>query len=190
MPSKNGMFLNTTTPSDIKEGLWWEEHCIRRQGGYDLDTTNLPATMRWFPKGAVLAYKSSNGKAELVKTAVVTANAAANATTLKIADNGLFAVGDKIAGSTISAITVADGVATLTVSALSAAVSKDAVVDNMESSTVILGLSYDTLDLQDNTYPFVTPTLMALEIEEGSLPFPINASIKTKLGALHQFKIQ
>lgn len=189
MSSKNGMYLYTTTPQNIKEGLWWEEHCIRRQGGYDFDKTNLPAGYRWLPKGAVLGFDATSGKAYLVKTAEVNANAAKDATTLTIVDNGLFKVGDKIAGSTISAITVSDGVATLTVSALAKAVTKGAVVDNTENA-VILGLSYDTVDLQDNAYPQVTPTLQAFEIEEDTLPYPVNDAIKAGLGALHQFKIQ
>lgn len=190
MSVKNGMYLYNTTPENIKEGLWWEEHCIRRQGGYDFDVTNLPSGYRYLPKGAVLGFNASSGKAYLIKSAVVNANAALNATTLTIVDNGLFKVGDKIAGSTISAISVDDGVATLTVGALAAAVSKDDVVDSTESDTIYLGLNYDTVDLRDNTYPQVTPTLQALEIEEDTLPYPVNSAIKTGLGALHQFKIQ
>ena len=189
MPSKNGMFLHKTTPTDIKEGLWWEEHCVRRQGGYDLDTTNLPTGFRWLPKGAVLAFKASNGKVELVKTAVVTANAAINATSLTIVDNGLWKVGDTIAGSEISAISTSDGVATLTVAALTAAVSKDDVVADANVSNVI-GLAYETTDLQDNDYPQVSVTLQAYEIEEDTLPYPVNSAIKSALGALHQFKVQ
>ena len=122
------MYLHKSTSENIKEGLWWEESCVRRQGGYDLDTASLPTGMRWFPKGAVLAFDATTGKAKMVKTAKVYANAAANATSLKIVDNGIFAVGDKIAGSTISAISVADGVATLTVSALAAKADKDTIV--------------------------------------------------------------
>lgn len=190
MSSKNGMFMHKGTPTNIKEALWWEETCIRRQGGYDFDTTNLPTGFRWLPKGAFLGFNASTGKAFLVKTAQVYANAAKDATTLTIVDNGLFKVGDKIAGSTISAISVDDGVASLTVSALAKAVSKDAIVDSMESSTILLGLSYDTSDLFEVDFPQVTPTLRVFEIEEDSLPYPINDTIKEKLGPLHQFKIQ
>lgn len=188
--TKNGMFLHQTNPANIKEALWWEETCIRRQGGYDLDKTNLPAALRYFPKGAVLGFNASTGKAYLVKCAVVAANAAKDATTLTIVDNGLFVVGDKIAGSTISAISVNDGVATLTVSALAKAVTKDAVVDSLESTTVVLGLSYDTIDLMDNDYPSVTATLRAFEIEEDSMPYVLSDAVKTALAPLHQFKIK
>lgn len=190
MATKNGMFLKKGTPTDIKEALWWEETCIRRQGGYDFDTTNLPDGFRWLPKGAVLGFNTSTGKAFLIKTAKVNANAAKDATTLTIVDNGLFKVGDKIAGSAISAISVEDGVATLTVAALAKAVSKDAIVDSMESDTVVLGLAYETSDLRDVDFPQVTPTLQAFEIEEDSMPYALNDAIKTALGPLHQFKIQ
>lgn len=183
------MFYKNTTNDKIDEALWWEETCWRRQGGYDLDTTNLPAGLRWLPKGAVLGFNATNGKAMLIKTAKVFANAAKDATTLKIVDNGLFAVGDKIAGSTISAVSVADGVATLTVSALAAKVDKDTIVADDNASGLILGLNYATVDLRDNDFPSVTPTLQAYEIEEDTLPFPINDTIKQGLGDRHQFKI-
>lgn len=190
MSTKNGMFLHKGVPVDIKEALWWEETCIRRQGGYDLDTTNLPSDFRWLPKGTPLAINETNGKAIVVKTAVVYANAAKDATTIQIVENPLIKVGDKLAGSTISAITTADGVSTLTVSALSKAVTKDTVVDSLETTTKLLGLAYETTDLRDVDFPQVTPTLQAFEIEEDSMPFPINDAIKEKLGPLHQFKIQ
>ena len=190
MATKNGMFLKKGRPTDIKEGLWWEETCIRRQGGYDLDVANLPADFRWLPKGTVLAFNATNGKAYVVKTAQVYANAAKDATSLQIVENPLIKVGDKLAGSTISAIETEDGVSTLTISALAKAVTKDSIVDSMENGTKLLGLAYETTDLRDNDYPQVTPTLQAFEIEEDSLPFAINDAIKERLGALHQFKIQ
>ena len=184
------MYMHKNMATGIKEGLWWEETCVRRQAGYDLDTSNLPATLRWFPKGAVLAFVAATGKAILVKTAEVYENAAQNATTLKVKDNGLFAVGDTIAGSTISAVNVADGVATLTISSLGSNVTAGDVVADGNASGTLLGLNYATVDLRDNDYPSVTPTLQAYEIEEDSLPFPINATIKQGLGDRHQFKIQ
>lgn len=184
------MFLHNTKPEGIKEGLWWEETCLRRQGGYDLDTSNLPASFRWLPKGAVLAFNATNGKAKLLKSVKVYENAAADATTLKVKDNGLLAVGDTIGGATISAISVADGVATLTVGALASKVDAGTVLTDSLSGVKLLGLAYETTDLRDNDFPQVTPTLRAFEIEEDTLPFPINDDIKTALGPLHQFKIQ
>lgn len=183
------MYLKQSKSEEIKEALWWEESCVRRQGGYDLDTTNLPTNLRWFPKGAVLAYNESNGKAVLVKTAEVYEDAAANATTLKVKDNGLLAVGDKVAGKAISAISVENGVATLTIAALSKKLSAGDVVADENASGILLGLNYATVDLRDNEYPSVTPTLQAYEIEEDSLPYPVNADIKEALGDRHQFKI-
>jgi hypothetical protein len=79
---------------------------------------------------------------------------------------------------------------TLTVAALAASVDKDAVVTTATSDSVILGFQYETIDLQDNDFPQVAVTLQAFEIEEDSLPQPINSTMKGWLGPLHQFKIQ
>ena len=190
MATKNGMFMHKGTPTNIKEALWWEETCIRRQGGYDFDTTNLPDGFRWLPKGAVLGFNATNGKAFLVKSAIVYANAAKDATSLQIVENASIKVGDKLFGSTISAIETENGVSTLTVSALSKAVTKDTVIDSLENGTKVLGLAYETTDLRDVDFPQVAPTLQAFEIEEDSMPFPVSEGIKTALGTLHQFKIQ
>lgn len=184
------MYLRNSKATDIKEGLWWEETCVRRQGGYDLDTSNLPTGLRWFPKGAVLAFNETNGKAILVKTAKVHTAADSGATSLKVEDNGLFKAGDVVAGSTVSSVTVADGVATLKVSALGAAVKAGDVVADDNATKTLLGLNYATVDLRDNDFPSVTPTLQAFEIEADTLPYPVNDEIKEGLGALHQFKIQ
>ncbi len=190
MSTKNGMFLKKANPTDIKEALWWEEHCVRRQGGYDLDKTNLPTDFRWLPKGTVLGFNKTTGKAFVIKSAVAYEAAESGATTLKIVDNGLYAVGDKIAGSTISAISTADGVSTLTVTALAKAVAKDAAVDSMEEGAVVLGLAYETTDLRDNDFPQVAATLQAFEIEEDTMPFPVSEAVKEALGSLHQFKLK
>lgn len=190
MSTKNGMFLHKGQPKDIKEALWWEETCIRRQGGYDLDTSNLPATLRWLPKGTVLGFNSENGKAIVVKTAKVCEDAAKDATILKVEANELLAVGDIIGGATIKAISVEDGVATLTVDEVPEALTKGVVIGDERSKGVLLGLQYETNDLRDNDFPQVTPTLRVFEIEEDTMPFPINDDIKKGLGALHQFKIQ
>lgn len=190
MATKNGMFLHKGSPTDIQEALWWEETCIRRQGGYDLLTTNLPAGTRWLPKGTLVELDTSTGKAKVVKTAVVTANAAKDATSLSIVENPLIKVGDSLAGSEISAISTDNGVSTLTVAALSGAVSKDDVVTTATSSSKILGFTYETIDLMDNDFPQVAVTLRVFEIEEDSLPQPLNDTIKGWIGPLHQFKIQ
>jgi len=190
MSTKNGMFLRKGNPTNIKEALWWEETCIRRQGGYDFDTTNLPDGFRWLPKGTVLGFNASTGKAYMIKTAQVYANAAKDATSLQIVENPSIKVGDKLFGSTISAIETAEGVSTLTVSALSKAVTKDTIIDSLEASSVVLGLAYETTDLFENDFPQVAATLQAFEIEEDSMPFLVSDGIKAALGALHQFKIQ
>lgn len=191
--SNRGYFLHRTKPEDIKEALWLEEQCLRRQGGYDLDRTNLPATLKWVAKGTVLRLVTG-GKAQVVKTAKVTERAEKSATTLKIASGSLFKVGDKIAGATISAIASSDGVDTLTVSALDNAVAANAIVSDYDKTKdVLLGFSYDTLDVRDQESSIAaTPTLQVMEVEEDSLPYPINEDIKLGINAvgIALFKIQ
>ena len=191
--SNRGYFLHITKPEDIKEALWLEEQCLRRQGGYDLDRTNLPATLKFVAKGTVLRLVTG-GKAQVVKTAKAVEKADKAATTLKIASGSLFQVGDKIAGATISAIATTDGVDTLTVSALDNAVAKDAVVSDYDKTKdVLLGFSYDTLDVRDQESSIAaTPTLQVMEVEEDSLPYPINDEIKEGIRAngIALFKIQ
>lgn len=191
--SNRGYFMHRTKPDDIKEALWLEEQCLRRQGGYDLDRTNLPATLKWVAKGTVLRLVNG-GKAQVVKTAKVTERAEKSATTLKIASGSLFKVGDKIAGATISAIASSDGVDTLTVSALDNAVAANAIVSDYDKTKdVLLGFSYDTLDVRDQDSSIAaTPTLQVMEVEEDSLPYPINEDIKLGINAvgIALFKIQ
>lgn len=188
-----GMYLKKTVPTDIKEGSWWEEQCIVRQGGYDLDRTNLPATLKFIAKGTVLRLVTG-GKAQVVKTAKATEKADKAATTLKIASGSLFQVGDKIAGATISAIASNDGVDTLTVSALDNAVAANAIVSDYDKTKdVLLGFSYDTLDIRDADASIAaTPTLQVMEVEEDSLPYPINDEIKAGINAngVALFKVQ
>ncbi len=191
--SNKGYFLHKTKPENIKEALWLEEQCLRRQGGYDLDRTNLPNTLKWVAKGTVLRLVTG-GKAQVVKTAKATEKADKAATTLKIASGSLFQIGDKIAGATISAITSADGVDTLTVSALDNAVAANAVVSDYDKTKdVLLGFSYDTLDVRDQESSIAaTPTLQVMEVEEDSLPYPINDDIKVGINSvgIALFKIQ
>ena len=191
--SNRGYFMHRTKPEDIKEALWLEEQCLRRQGGYDLDRSNLPSTLKFVAKGTVLRLVTG-GKAQVVKTAKAVERAEKSATTLKIASGSLFKVGDKIAGSTISAITSSNGVDTLTVSALANEVSANAIVSDYDKTKdVLLGFSYDTLDVRDQESSIAaTPTLQVMEVEEDSLPYPINNEIKEGIRAngIALFKIQ
>ncbi len=193
--TNSGYFLHKTKPEDIQEAVWLEEQCLRRQGGYMLDRTNLPSSLKWLPKGATLKLSGDGkGNAIVVKTAKVAEKAEKQATTLKIASGSLFKVGDKIAGATISAIASADGVDTLTVSALANEAAKGAVVSDFDKTKdTVLGFSYDTLDLRDPESEIpCTPTLQVMEVEEDSLPYPINDDIKTALNdvGIALFKIQ
>lgn len=185
--------MHRTKPENIKEALWLEEQCLRRQGGYDLDRTNLPATLKFVAKGTILRFVTG-GKAQVVKTAKAVEKADKNATTLKVASGSLFQVGDKIAGATILAIASNDGVDTLTVSVLNNAVAANAIVSDYDKTKdVLLGFSYDTLDIRDADASIAaTPTLQVMEVEEDSLPYPINDEIKAGINAngVALFKIQ
>lgn len=191
--SNRGYFMHRTKPEDIKEALWLEEQCLRRQGGYDLDRTNLPATLKFVAKGTILRFVTG-GKAQVVKTAKAVEKADKAATTLKVASGSLFQIGDKIAGATISAIASNDGVDTLTVSPLDNAVAANAIVSDYDKTKdVLLGFSYDTLDIRDSDSSIAaTPTLQVMEVEEDSLPYPINDEIKAGINAngVALFKIQ
>ena len=185
--------MHRTKPEDIKEALWLEEQCLRRQGGYDLDRTNLPATLKFVAKGTILRFVTG-GKAQVVKTAKAVEKADKAATTLKVASGSLFQIGDKIAGATISAIASNAGVDTLTVSPLDNAVAANAIVSDYDKTKdVLLGFSYDTLDIRDSDSSIAaTPTLQVMEVEEDSLPYPINDEIKAGINAngVALFKIQ
>lgn len=178
MANKHGMFFHKSTATNIKEGAWWEEHCIRRQGGYDLDTSNLPANFRWLAKGTVLKFNATTGKAVVVKSAKVANDANTGATEIKLEENGLIAVGDTLSGNKVTAVSTADGVTTITVAATKTAYKAgDVLTDYDNSKDTLLGLSYDTNDLRDNDYPQVTPTLECVEIEKNSLPYPVTDDI-------------
>ncbi len=191
--SNRGFFMHKTQPDNIKEAVWWEEKCTRRQGGYDLDRSNLPAALKWLPKGTVLKLTSA-GKAQVVKTATVAEKADKDATALKVISGSLFEIGDTIAGTKITAIVTNDGVDALTVEALPNAVSaKDVVSDYDKTADKLLGLSYDTLDLRDAEASIAaTPTLAVMEVEEGTLPYPVNDEIKQGLNenGIALFRIQ
>lgn len=181
------MYYNDKSAEVVKEGKWDEKSCVRRIGGYDIDKSSLPASMKYLPKGAVMALVSATGKAKLVKTAIVYETAESAATSVKVAKGHALVVGDTIANKAISAIEEGADFDTLTVAALSAKLTKDTVVTNYANNDVILGLNYATVKIDD--YPSCTPTLQAYEIEEDTLPFPITSAIKEALTVRHAFKI-
>lgn len=179
-------YKDKTAAKVVKEGKWDEKSCFRRVGGYDIDKSNLPKDMEYLPKGAVLALNTENGKAMLVKTATVYEAANKSAESLKVSKGHNLIVGDKVNGSTINAIAEGEDFDTLTISALGAALKVDAVVSSV-AGLPVLGLNYATVRLDD--MPSCTPTLQAWEIEEDSLPFPINDEIKEALTVRHAFKM-
>ena len=173
-------------PTSLKEGIWNEKTCVRRTAGFDIDKSNLPAEMKYLPKGAVLALDANGLKVVLVKTAKATAEAASGATSLKVAKGHALVVGDVIAGSTISKIAVGAEFDTLTVSALGATVAANEVVADANGKNAI-GLNYATVKLDE--CPSCTPTIQAYEIEEDSLPYPVNEVIKVALTSRHDWRI-
>lgn len=60
--------MHKTKPEAVREAVWLEEQCLRRQGGYDLDRTNIPSTVKWLAKGTVFKL-GTDGKAVVVKSA-------------------------------------------------------------------------------------------------------------------------
>lgn len=174
------------TPTSIQEGVWNEKTCIRRTAGFDIDKTNLPADMKYLPKGAVLALDVTGLKVVLVKTAKATAAAASGATSLKVAKGHALVVGDIVAGGTISKIAVGTEFDTLTLSATNVEVKENDVVADANGAKAI-GLNYATVKLDAN--PSCTPTIQAYEIEEDSLPYPVNEEIKAALTSRHDWRI-
>ena len=188
-----GMYLKKTVPTDIKEALWWEEECVRRQGGYDLDQTGLPAIAKWLPKGTVVKL-GTNGKAVVVKSAKVTEKANSGTKILKLAGGSLFKEGDTIGGKKIASI---ERTATLDTVTLSGTLESDieaetVVTDYNKDTDVLLGFTYATKELDPDASQMVEPTLQVMEVEENTLPYPINADIKAGLNAngIALFKIQ
>lgn len=179
-----------TKTFDSQQGAMWDvKSCVRSIAGLNFDKTCLPDGVEFLPKGVVLASKltAAGYVAVLVKTATVAANAAKDATTLNVAKGHALKVGDKIAGSTISAIDKSNtDYDALTITALGKAVTKDTVLndDNVDN---ILGLNYARTKM--DAYPSVTYTVQAYEIDESTLPFPINDTIKEKLTSRHHFAL-
>lgn len=195
MATKNGMWFKKTTSQHIQEALWWEEKCVRRQGGYDFDKSNIPTDVRWIPKGTLLKLVNETGKVKVAKTAEVTEQAEALGTTIKVKDTGLIMVGDKYNGSTVTAISISDGIATLTVDTIAETLEVgDVVSDYDKAKEKVLGLQYETNDLRDNDYPQATPTLVAMEIEKDTLPMPISDELIAELNkagvGIHLFREQ
>ena len=195
MATRNGMWFKKTTSQTINEAQWWNEKTIRRQGGYDFDKSNIPAEVRWIPKGTLLKLDKTTGKVKVLKTAEVTAVAEAETKTIKVKDNGILMAGDVLNGSTITKIVVAEGIATLTVDKVNVKLNVgDVVSDLADENEVALGFQYETNDLRDNDYPQATPTLVAMEIEKDTLPLPISDKLIEALNkpgiGMHLFREQ
>ncbi len=180
------MMYKETLPSNIQEGAWDEKTCVRRQSGFMVSQSSLPASLRWLPKGAPLALTAS-GTVSVCKTATVYEAAAKAATELKVSKGHLFQVGDSIAGSAITAIDSSNAsYDKLTLAALAEKAEQGAVLDDGTSAKVI-GLNYATVELDGQQA--CTPTVQAYEIDEDTLPYPLNDAIKAALTSRHAFKL-
>jgi len=179
------MYYTYSSSIALTEGKWNEKTCVLAQGGLMVDKTTLVTGTEFIPKGTPIAIVT--GKAVPVRTVKVQANAAANATSLLImpGDGAKLKVGDTVAGSAISEITLGTTYDTLTVAALAAKVDKDTIVcaNGIESS--VAGLCYASVEVDDA--PSLTITIQAYEIEESTLPVLLNPAIKTALTSRHQF---
>lgn len=172
---------------EIQEALWDEQTCVRRHGGFNIDKSALPAGTRYLPKGTPLALNNDGTAVVPVKTAKVYEAASSGATSLKVEKNSLFNVGDTIAGSAITAIDNSnDSYDTLTVDALAADLAINEVVSDGNEAAVV-GLNYATAKI--DSYPSCTITVQAYEIEEDSMPYPVNDAIKEALTVRHAWKI-
>lgn len=171
----------------IQEGVWDEKHCVRRVAGFNIDKTNLPADLKYLPKGAVLALNAAKDKVVVVKTATVYEAAASGATAIKVKKNHVLVLNDTIGGNKITAIDKSNAdYDVLTVASTSKAITVDTVLADANASKAI-GLNYATVKL--DSCPSCTPTIQAYEIEEDSLPYPVNTDIKTALTCRHDWKI-
>jgi hypothetical protein len=177
------MFYKDTTQKEIAEGSWDEKSCVTRQGGFTINTSNLPTSLRYIAKGAVISI--AGGIANLLKSAKVAEAAAKGATAIKIEKGSAIVVGDTIAGAKVSAIAEGETYDTLSVDATSAALKIGDVIAEEISGT--LGLAYSTTAVKGT--PDIAVTLVAYEIDEASLPYPINDEIKEALTVRHAFKI-
>lgn len=181
------MFYKQTNPTLEKEGVWDEKSCVRRIGGYDLDKSNLPTDLKYILKGAALAFDKATGNVKLVKTAKVYAQASTSDTSIKIEKGGAVKVGDKLNGSTVTAIDKASAdYDLLTVDTIAETLKVgDVITDGNEAN--VIGLNYYSKKIEDFTS--VTVTLQAYEIQEETLPYPVNDAIKTALTVRHAWKI-
>lgn len=174
-------------PNLIQEGVWDEKSCVCRVAGFDIDKTNLPADMKYLPKGASMALNSTGLKAILVKTAEVYEAAASGATAIKVKKNNALLVNETIGGNKITAIDKSNAdYDVLTVAATSKAITVGTVLADA-NATKVIGLNYATVKL--DSFPSCTPTIQAYEIEEDTLPYPVNADIKTALTVRHDWKL-
>ena len=179
-----------TKTFDSQQGAMWDvKSCVRSIAGLNFDKTCLPDGVEFLPKGVVLASKltAAGYVAVLAKTAVAVVSSEAGTTTLNVAKGHALKVGDVIANSTISSIDTSNAeYDALTVTALAKAVTKGAVLNDNNVDN-ILGLNYARTKM--DAYPSVTYTVQAYEIDESTLPFPINDTIKEKLTSRHHFAL-
>lgn len=177
------MFYKDSSLNVIKEAVWDEKSLVARQGGYTLDKDNIPSDLRQIAKGTPISITA--GGATLIKTAKVYEAADKGATSIKIEKGSAVVTGDSLAGVKVTAVAQSDSYDTLSVEALSEALEAGDVINSEISGTAALVVA----TVANQGTPDLAATLAVYEIEEGSLPYPINDTVKAALGALHVFKI-
>ena len=181
------MFYKDSKSTLQKEGVWDEKSCVRRIGGYDIDKTSLPEGATHLLKGTVMAYDASTGKVKLVHTAKVYEKANQSAVSIKVEKGGSLKVGDTINGKAVSVIDTSNtNFDVITIEAIDEAIEKGTVIADANAPKAI-GLTYASVKLDD--MPSCSVTLQAYEIQEDTLPYPVNDIIKEALTARHAFKV-
>lgn len=186
------MHYKQIIPDNIKEGVWDEATCVRRQGGFDIDKSNLPADMQYLPKGAPV-YLTDEGKVKLIKTIKAYEHISGGVTSMKVYKGSAAIVGDSILGTTITEIDKSNAnydVIKTKAATPPAPVNKDESLffaGGTDAEEGCIGLVYATVKLDD--FPACSVTIQAYEIEEDTLPFSLTRNIKTALTSRHAFKL-
>lgn len=172
----------------IQEGVWDEKTCVRMQGGYDIDTSVIPTGLKFLPKGAILSYNAETGKVAPVKSIKVIEKANSSATSIKVDKKHIVVVGETLGGHKVTAINTSnEGYDVMTVASIGEAIEAGTVLCDANGEKSV-GMNCATVKIDSN--PSCTPTVQAYEIEEDTLPYPINDTIKAALTSRHAFKLK
>jgi hypothetical protein len=181
------MDYKITAPDAPQKVLWREDTCVRYSGGFNLDTSNLPAGTKELPKGTLLSLDIPNRTAKAIKGAVTVATVAASATSIQVAKGHLLMVGDTVGvGANTAAVpTIDTSNADYDTVTLAAAIGALAVGDAIAGTETPHGFNYAPKPIEQFTS--VTCTIQAYEIQGKNLPYGITEAQKEALTARHHF---